>query len=182
MVSKKHLNLIEENFRKISRQKQRSFLDHLYKISKENTDIFEVWLNNGEEKVTERLIKEIEKETLNRIGRFRKLRVAKLNQLMKNAEKYPLSNVVLIELYKNLWEDTAQFIIKTGYCPNRYRISCINYLSGYFEKIQSIRETQERLDKENETKEKILEFIKEAKYFPHLEDFYGEKFGNEKLL
>ncbi len=180
MVSKKHLTLLEENFRALSRQKQRSFLDHLYKISKENSDIFEIWLHNGEEKVLERLILEIEKETLNRIKRFRKLRVAKINTIIKSAEKYPLSNTALTELYKHLWQNTSQFVIGTGYCPNRYRISCVNYLSKYLDQVKSIRETQERIDKEKETQKKVWEFIQEAKYFPHLEDFYLEYFGKEE--
>lgn len=176
MASKKHLKTLIHSFYELSRSQQENFLHHIHHLSKENADIFEVWLNNGSEKVFDRLKKEIEKETLSRVGRYRKLRVAKLNEIIKTAKSYPLSDFLMIELYNQLWKNTLTFIINTGYVPNRYREVCVRYLSEYLESLKNIRESQERIERENECKQLIQGTIESNAYFPHLTDFYMDQF------
>lgn len=179
MATKKQKALIEKQFRSLSITTQNNFLLHLYSLSNENSDVFEVWLNNGEEKTLCRLQEEIKKLTINRIGKFRKLKISKLNEIVRSAKKYPLSSMAMIDIYDVLWRYTATFIIQTGFLPDRYRISCVRYLKDYLHQLETIAEPQEKIDRKHKTQKEIWNIIINGEYFPQLEDFYLEYFGNK---
>lgn len=180
MPSKKFLNELEKKFRELSPEKQKNFLEHLYSFSSENADMFNVWILQDEEKVVENSLKKIEKETLSRIGRYRKMRAAKINEVLRQTKKYPLSLFASLQIYQFTWESVAQFICTSRYVPNAYRASCVKYVSEYLDMLKSIAEPQERTEREKQCQEKIWEIISSGAYFPHLEDFYLERFGNKQ--
>lgn len=170
MASKKLEQHIIESFRNKNPEHQNKFLLHLYSTIKENADLFDIWLLEGEEKVMARLITAIEKETIKRIGRSRKLRISKLNDIIKKAHSYPMSLLHIIALQKQVWESSALFVIQTGYLPNLYREACIRWGKEYIDSLQNIREPQEKAERIAEMKTFIDKLQSSKAYFPQLEE------------
>lgn len=170
---------LEKNFWELSRKKQEAFLSTLYKLSQTNKDCYALWLGGSEELILEKLKKDIEKETIERIPRYRKLRISKINEILRSAEKIPVSAMGMIELYRTAWEGSAAFVIAKKWLPDRYRASTIKYLETYLDRLGEIQERSERYERIAQA-QKLIETIlcKElGYYFPQLEVFYREKFG-----
>lgn len=146
---KTNLRQLKKNFWELSRGKQEAFLDNLYKASSENKNIFSVWLGKEEkDKKGDVYFLAAEKETTRRIGRYKKLRVAKINEILRNAQKCPLSALQMVDLYEAIWRGTLLFLNGQRYFPERYETASVKYLQEYLERLQDIA------DKENQRKKK----------------------------
>jgi hypothetical protein len=140
---------VTKKFWELSRSKQENFIENIYKFSKDTKDIFSVWIedkNIGERKVLIRLIEEIKKQTSNKIGKSRKIKVSNLNQIIKNARKYPLSNMSIISIYFEIWTNFLDFLLYTKWIPERYQKSCSKFIEEYFLELENIPEVSERED------------------------------------
>lgn len=169
---------LEKNFWELSRKKQEAFLATLYKLSQTNKDCYALWLGGNEELILEKLKKDIEKETIERIPRYRKLRISKINEILRSAERIPISAMGMIELYRTAWEGTTAFVIAKKWLPDRYRVSSVKYLEKYLDRLNEIQERSEKYERLEKTK-KLIETILSKDlgyYFPQLEIFYQEKF------
>jgi len=101
------MNKLVKKFWELSRGQQENFIENIYGFSKDTKDIFSIWLeknensgkNEGEEKVLKKLLLAVQKETSNKIGKSRKVKVSNINTIIKNAKKYPISNISIITLY-----------------------------------------------------------------------------------
>lgn len=162
-----------KGFWKFSRVRQEAFLKNLYELSPENKSLFQLRLGNNQDFVFEALKKEIQKESINRIARFRKLRLSKLNQILRNAEKYALPMMQQIELKKEVWSGMLSFIVAKRYLPERYQIACARHLDQYLKMVQDhILETSEveAMLKQEQAKLKLI--IERGFYLPHVEAVY----------
>lgn len=147
------MSKITKQFWSLSRAQQENFIENIYKFSKDTKDIFSVWLEtekNGEIKVLERLKENIQKETSNKIGKSRKVKISNINQILKNARKYPLSNKSIIELYLTTWTHLLQFIVNVKWIPERYQKSCSKFIEEYFLELDNIPEVSARKEKIDE--------------------------------
>ncbi|MDH3324861.1 MAG: hypothetical protein OEL89_04440, partial [Candidatus Peregrinibacteria bacterium] len=79
---------LTKGFWALSRVRQEAFLKNLYDLSPENKALFKLRLSKDNGVVLESIKKNIQKETVNRIGKFRKLRLAQINKILRNANKY----------------------------------------------------------------------------------------------
>lgn len=164
---------LTQSFWGLSRVRQEAFLKNLYELSPENKALFHLRLSQNDNKVLETLIQNIEKETLGRIGRFRKLRCAKINEILRNAEKYGLPMLQQIELKKTAWNGMLQFILHQRHHPERYETACARHLDQYITMVKhhilEASEVEERLQKD---KVLLTEIIQTGVYLPHIEDVY----------
>jgi hypothetical protein len=146
------MNKVVKKFWELSRAQQENFIDNIYNFSKDTKDIFAVWLNKnettgkneGEEKVLKRLIESVKKETSNKIGRSRKVKVSNINAIIKNAKKYPLSSNSIIVLYFEIWTNFLDFLLAVKWVPERYQKSCGKFVEDYFLELDNILDTEVR--------------------------------------
>jgi len=166
-----------KEFWALSRPKQEAFLKGLYELSPENKDLFKLWVGNDKEVVFNDLKKEIQKETIARISRFRKLRLAKINLILRNMVKYALPMHQQIELKKEVWMGMLAFIISKDYLPERYQVATARHLDQYLTMVKHhVLETsavEEILAKDKQTLEVIFE---KGFYLPHIEDVFVKHF------
>ncbi len=146
-----------KKFWELSRGQQENFIDNIYEFSQDTKDIFSIWLeknensgkNEGEEKVLKKLLLTVQKETSNKIGKSRKVKVSNLNNIIKNAKKYPLSNTSIITLYFEIWTKFLDFLLAVKWIPDRYQKSCGKFVEDYFSELDNIldREARKQLQK-----------------------------------
>ncbi len=166
-----------KSFWALSRPKQEAFLKGLYELSPENKDLFRLWVGNDKEIVFNDLKKEIQKETIARIPRFRKLRLSKINLILRNADKYALPMQQQIELRKEAWMGMAAFIISKGYLPDRYQIATARHLDQYLMMVKHhILETSEVEDRLAKDRELLEQMFHSHFGLSRLEDVYMEHF------
>lgn len=161
----------------LSRPKQEAFLKGLYDLSPENKDLFKLWIGQDKIGVVKDLKKEIQKETIQRIPRFRKLRLAKLNLILRNADKYALPMAQQIELRREVWLGMLAFIITKPRLPERYQVACARHLDQYLTMVSHhILETSEVEEVLAKDKTILEQAFKKGVYLPHLEDVYVKHF------
>lgn len=165
-----------ETFWALPRGKQETFLKNIYSLSPVTKDIFSIWLADGEENVLQRMLTEIEKNTINKIGKSRKIKVSNLNQLIKNAKAYPMSNMAMIQIYFSIWTNFLEFIHRVKWIASRYQKSCSKFIEIYFDCLQDISEISEREKKKKEMKKIIAEYIENGTYCPDIEIVYTKLF------
>lgn len=162
-----------KGFWELSRVRQEAFLRNLYDLSPQNKQLFKLRLGKDNVAVLETLKKEIHKETINRIGKFRKLRLSKINEILRNANKYALPMFQQIELKRTAWDGMTQFIISKKYLPDRYQIATARHLDQYFKMVRDhVLEKSEVEDVFTEDQKQLLKLFGEGHYLPHLEDVY----------
>ncbi|HID92101.1 TPA: hypothetical protein EYP45_03215 [Candidatus Peregrinibacteria bacterium] len=140
------MNKLVKKFWELSRGQQENFIDNIYGFSKDTKDIFSIWLekNEGEEKVLKKLLLAVQKETSNKIGKSRKVKVSNINNIIKNAKKYPLSNLSIITLYFEIWTNFLDFLLAVKWVPERYQKSCGKFVEDYFLELDNILDTEVR--------------------------------------
>ena len=171
---------LEKEFWALPRGKQNTFLKTLYSVSPLTKDVFKVWLDEGEEKVLEDLIEKVKKQTSNKIGKSRKIKVTVLNDIIKNAKIYPLSKLGIIELYFAVWTHLLEFVCKGGWIPVRYQTACARYIEEYIAHLQDIPEVSERKEREEYARKHILDRIDSGYYLPEIGDMYVKLFCKEE--
>lgn len=179
-MTKKKLTIreLKKKFWALSRGKQEAFLDNLYKASPQNKNIFSVWLGeNDTEKVQKELEEKIKKETVNRIGKFRKIRVSKVNEILRNAKKYPLPALQMIPLYNAAWQGVLSFFMAEDYYVERYEKSVVRYLEEYLYRLDDIADIETRKKKKNEVQKKLKETFAHGIYCPHIQKIYRSFFA-----
>lgn len=160
-------------FWELSRVRQEAFLKNLYELSPENKALFKLRLGDNQKEVFEELKKEIHKETLNRIGRYRKLRLSKLNTLLRNAEKYALPVFQKIELKKEVWRGTLAFILTKRWLPDRYEEACARHLDEYLTMVKHhILERSEVEDILEKERVFLTDVFEKGHYFPSVKAVY----------
>ena len=174
LPKKKSYKQMEKNFWGLPRKKQETFLKTLYSLSPVTKDVFSLWLANEEEKILERLLLQIEKETIKKIGRSRKIKVSNLNTLIKNAKAYPLSNISIIHIYYTICVNMLEFIYNVKWIATRYQKSCSKFIECYFDHLQDIAEISEREKRREEMKNIIKTYLLEGIYAPDIEALYDE--------
>jgi hypothetical protein len=179
MTSQKKCDRIDQKFRALSLSNQKNFLCHLYSFSPDTKKIFDLWLDQDEEKVLEEFLLLTKKETFNRINKYRKLRVAQINDILKRAKKVPLSDMAMIKLYDEAWRGVLAFCTSSFYTPSRYYQSGIKYFSLYIDSLESIAEVAEKKEREEKAYADFLLYAKEEarRYTFSLLDFYELKKG-----
>jgi len=159
------MNKLVKKFWELSRGQQENFIDNIYGFSKDTKDIFSVWLekdensgkNTGEEKVLARLLTSVKKETSNKIGKSRKIKVSNINTIIKNAKKYPVSNMSIITLYFEIWTHFLDFLLAVKWVPERYQKSCGKFIEEYFSELENILDIEEKKKLQKKAIE-IIEF------------------------
>ncbi len=168
---------LTKSFWELSRPRQEAFLKNLYDLSPENKSLFRLRLGNGESAVFEALKKEIQKETVDRLPRYRKIRLVKINTILRNANKYALPMAQQIKLKKEVWVGMCTFIRKKDYLPDRYEIACARHLGEYLKMITDhILEKSEVEDILKKEKDYLSKIIETGIYLPHIEDVYCQYF------
>ncbi len=141
-----------KKFWELSRAQQENFIDNIYEFSNDTKDIFSIWLeknektgkNEGEAKVLKKLLLSVQKETSKKIGRSRKVKVSNINTIIKNAKKYPLSNISIITLYFEIWTHFLDFLLAVKWVPERYQKSCGKFVEDYFSELENILDKEEK--------------------------------------
>lgn len=160
-------------FWELSRVRQEAFLKNLYELSPENKALFKLRLSDNSKEVFDGLKKEIHKETINRVGRYRKLRLSKINTILRNAEKYALPVFQRIELKKEVWRGMLVFLVSRKWLPDRYEEACARHLDEYLmlvkHHILERSEVDEIMEKE---KAYLDDFFEKGYYFPSVKAVY----------
>jgi len=174
MPKKVSYTQMEKNFWALPRKKQETFLKNLYSLSPITKDMYDIWLADGEETVLQRLLLQVEKETIKKIGRSRKIKVSNLNTIIKNAKAYPLSNMAVIQIYYAICVNMLEFIYNVKWIATRYQKSCSTYIEYYFHHLQDISEISEREKKKDEMKNILKTYLLEGMYAPDIEILYDD--------
>jgi hypothetical protein len=157
----------------LSRVRQEAFLKNLYDLSPQNKALFALRLGDDNSKVLTDLKKEVHKETLNRVGKFRKLRLAKINEILRNADKYALPMHQQIELKAEVWQGMVAFIISKSYLPERYQVAAARHLDQYLKMVSDhILEKSEVEERQLADKQLLLKLFEQGHYLPHVEEVY----------
>lgn len=161
------------SFWTLSRVRQEAFLKNLYDLSPQNKALFVLRLGEDTTKVLEDLKSEVRKETVYRIGKFRKLRLSKINELLRNADKYALPFHQQIELKKVVWQGMMAFIVSKSYLPDRYQVAAARHLDQYIKMVHDHilekSEVEERMEKD---KVWLLELFETGSYLSVVEEVY----------
>lgn len=136
-----------------------------------------LWVGKDGSKVLANMKKDIQKETIQRIGRYRKLRLSKINEILRNAEKCSLPILSRIELQKETWRGMLAFIVSKKYLPERYQAACARQLEKHIKLIQEyILETEEQKERLTAVQNLLQEVISKGYYLPYIEDVYLKYF------
>lgn len=161
----------------LSRVRQEAFLKNLYDLSPQNKALFKMRLGDDAKGVLASLIKNMEKETVSRVGRFRKLRLSKINEILRNADKYALSMHQQIELKRSAWEGMLQFVVSKKSLPERYQVATARHLDQYIKMVQhhvlEKSAVEEILAKD---KKALLKLFEAGHYLPSVEEVYVKWF------
>lgn len=169
---------LTKSFWALSRPRQEAFLKNLYDLSPENKALFKLRLGGGESLVFENLKKEIQKETVDRLPRYRKIRLSKINTILRNANKYALPMSQQIKLKREVWVGMLTFIMGNDYLPSRYEVACARHLDQYLKMVTDhILEKSEVEDVLARDEEYLSKIIKTGIYLPYIEDVYLRYFG-----
>ena len=161
----------------LSRVRQEAFLKNLYELSPENKALFKLRLGEDQSAVFEELKKEIHKETILRMGRFRKIRLSKINTILRNAEKYALPILQKVELKKEVWRGMLTFIISKKHLPDRYEAACARHLDQYLTMVtHHVLETSEVEDILAKEKEYLIDIFSQNSHLPHMMGVYTKFF------
>ncbi len=162
---------LTKGFWELSRPRQEAFLRNLYDLSSENKALFKLRLGNDNSVVFESLKKEIYKETINRIGKYRKLRLAAINKILRNADKYALPMLQQVDLKREVWMGMLEFLTSKRYFPDRYQIACARHLEQYLKMVKhhilEKSEVEEILEKDREL---LVMIINKGFYLPYIKD------------
>ncbi|HEY5713747.1 MAG TPA: hypothetical protein VIT68_00135 [Candidatus Gracilibacteria bacterium] len=175
--TKSGIKPLTKAFWALSRVRQEAFLKNLYDLSPENKALFALRLGGDKDKVFGALKKDLQKETVNRIGKFRKLRLAKINEILRNGEKYALPILQQIALKKEAWMGMLAFIISRRNLPERYQIACSRHLDLYLLMVQGhVLETSEVEDILTKDQAVLSGILGKGFYLPHIEMVYFKHF------
>jgi hypothetical protein len=170
---KTNIKQLTKDFWALSRKRQESFIKELYDLSSQNKDLFKVRLGEDYKNVVESLKVSIHKETTNRIGKFRKIKLSKLNVVLKNTEKYGIPILQQIEIRKEAWRGILNFIGKKKYLPERYEVAAARHLDTYLSMIKMhILEKSEQTDRYAEDKKEIEAIMILNPSLGHITDVY----------
>ncbi len=178
MDKKKNVKQLTKEFWALTRPRQESFLKELYNLSPSNKSLFQVRLAKNDQLVMQTLLAEIEKQTVARAGKFRKLRLAKINEILRNAKKYALNMHQMIEIKRAVAFGIIRFVLAHDYVSVPYMVAGARHLDQYLHMVQiHILEQSEK--EEIFEKEKVLLFkiISSTFYYPEIEDVYMKYFG-----
>ncbi len=157
----------------LSRPRQEAFLKNLYDLSPQNKALFALRLGEDTTKVLEDLKKEVHKETLNRVGKYRKLRLSKINEILRNADKYALPMHQQIELKGEVWEGMVAFILSRPYLPDRYQVAAARHLDQYLKMVEThILEKSEVEERMEADKALLLKIFEQGCYLPSVEEVF----------
>ena len=157
----------------LSRPRQEAFLKNLYHLSPQNKALFKMRLGDDAAGVITELKKGIAKETTGRIGKFKKLRLSKINEHLRNANKYALSMHQQIELKRAAWSGMLDFITSRRGLPDRYQVATARQLDTYLQMVKDhILETSEVEDIMEQERAALLELFAQGHYLPEVEEIY----------
>lgn len=175
---KKNIKKLTKDFWEMPRQRQESFLKELYDLSEQNKSLFQIRLGKDDKLVMKNLLAEAEKQTTNRIGKFRKLRLSKINELLRNADKYALSMHQQIDLRRAVSFGMLEFVISKPYMPERYEVATARHLDTYLQMVKlHILEKSEQEEIYLREKKTLIEIISRGNYIPRIEDVYLKYFN-----
>lgn len=178
MKKKKNINRLTKDFWELSRQRQESFLKELYDLSSQNKSLFQIRLGKDDKLVMENLLNEVEKQTINRIGKFRKIRLSKINELLRDADKYALSIFQQTKLRRAVWTGMLEFIISKSHLPERYQDACARHLDKYLQMVKlHVLEKSEKEEIYAREKEFLMKIISSKHQLPRIEDIYLKYFS-----
>jgi hypothetical protein len=150
------MNNYIKQFWEMKKSEQETLLKILYNLSNDNKNVFLIW-EKKENEVLNNLINQIDKITFKENYTYKKkIKVSKINNIMKNAKAYPLSNNGLIKLYYNICINIINFIKNKNWGTLAIEKSCGRYINQYLDIIREIPEISER----NEKKEEIINKLK----------------------
>lgn len=165
-----------QNFNQLPISKKEGFLKTLYNLSPENKNIFELWVQDNPQTALKNFIIQIEKETTRRIGRYRKIRLSKINDTLRTAKKCALPTYETIQLQKATWEKILENLLSRNWWPDRYEKACARHLEKYIEMINlHITDKSARDEYLEETKQSLTKIINHKKHFPNIEAIYLQK-------
>lgn len=171
------IKLFTKAFWALSRVRQEAFLKNLYDLSPQNKALFALRLGEDTNKVLSDLKKDVQKETVNRIGKFKKLRLSKINEIIRNADKYALPMHQQIELKAEVWQGMIAFIMSKRYLPDRYQVAAARHLDQYLKMVEThILEKSEVEERMEADRQKLLAIFKQGAYWPSVEAVYVKWF------
>lgn len=157
----------------LSRPRQEAFLKNLYDLSPQNKALFKMRLGQDAAGVLAELKKDIAKETTGRIGKFKKLRLSKINEHLRNGNKYALSMHQQIELKRAAWSGMLAFIISRRGLPDRYQVATARQLDGYLKMVHDhVLEKSEVEDIMAQERTALLALFEQGHYLPDVEEVY----------
>lgn len=166
-----------KSFWALSRVRQEAFLKNLYDLSPQNKALFKIRLGDDAGGVLESLKNDLKKETTNRIGKFKKLRLSKINQILRNADKYALSMHQQIELRRFAWTGMTAFIVSRKRLPDRYQVSTARQLNQYLKMVRDhILEKSEVEDRLEKDRQELSSLFTHGYYLPDMEKVYAQWF------
>ncbi len=173
LKSKPGIKPFTKAFWALSRVRQEAFLKNLYDLSPQNKALFAMRLGKDTTKVLKDLKKAVYKETCNRIGKFRKLRLAKINEILRNADRYALPMHQQIELKSEVWQGMIAFIMSKRSLPDRYQVAAARHLDQYLKMMSDhILEKSEVEERMEADKTLLLKIFEKDAYLPHVEEVY----------
>lgn len=170
---KKNIKQLTKAFWALTRQRQESFLKELYNLSNQNKSLFQIRLGNDDQLVMKILKIELEKQTINRIGKFKKLRLSKINETLRNADKLALNMQQKTELKRVAAFGMLSFILSLRYLPDRYEAATARQLNAYLDMVNlHILEKSEKEEIFAREKKILMKIIEKGYYLPMIEDVY----------
>ncbi len=170
-------NNFYEKFNTLPPTKRKAFLKTLFDLSDSNKNLFEIWVKNDPQSALKNFIKQIDKETINRIGRYRKIRLSKINEILRAAKEIALPTFEAIQLQEQTWKKLLENILSRNYWPDRYEKACARHLDKYIELVNlHITDKSARDEKLQETKSFLEAIIKYQPYLPNIKETYLKNF------
>lgn len=178
---KKNIKKLTEEFWALSRKRQESFLKEIYDLTPQNKELFQVRLGKDYQMVLDAMKKDIQKQTINRIGKFKRIKLSNINTILKNAEKYGLTMHQQIELRRETWVGILAFVQKQKWRTEPYQKAGARHLDTYLSMVDHhVLERSERDEIYEKEKQFLEEIFSVSYHLPHVEDIYMKYFTPKK--
>lgn len=167
-----------KKFNTLPVSKKEAFLKTLYKLSPENETLFELWVQNDPQTALNNFITQIEKETTRRIGRYRKIRLSKINETLRAAKKCALPTFETLQLQNTTWQSILENLLSRTWWPDRYEKACARHLEKYIEMVRlHIVDKSARDELLQATEETLSTILDQGTYLPNIENVYHSNFN-----
>jgi hypothetical protein len=168
------------SFWELSRPRQEAFLKELLTYDKETKWLSYVFLAKRSDIVLEKLLADITKITTRDFRRtYQKLRIKKINDVLRAGDKCCLSIHEQMKLLHGAWSGMLLFIRSDHYCPERYEVSAVKLLQKHIDSVKNqILEPAESEVQLQQIKVQLQAiFDSSSRYMFYAQETYRANFG-----